>query len=83
MITLLDNIIIESKRLSAKLEEAQKNDNFTMSASTNGVAYGSLSGAIMALVKNEAEYNTLVQQIATEIAMQKRPQKYMKDAFKV
>ena len=71
MINLLNNIVNESTRLENKLRLSQQNDDFSSDANTFGVAYGSLSGAIMALIKNESEYNTLVQQIAEETALQR------------
>jgi hypothetical protein len=69
MINLLDNIVNESTRLENKLRLSQQNDDFSSNANTTGVAYGVLGGAIMALVKNESEYNTLVQQIAEETTL--------------
>ena len=72
MINLLDNIVDESTRLENKLRLSQQNDDFSSDANTTGVAYCVLGGAIMALIKNESEYNTLVQQIAEETMLQRR-----------
>ncbi len=63
MIFNLTGIINAATNLKAELEESQEIGDFSETASTFGVAYGSMGGSIMALIQNEAKYNILIQQI--------------------
>ena len=63
MLINLDSLITAATSLKADLETAQKNNDFSEKAQTFGVAYGGMSGSIMALIQNEAKYNTLLGQI--------------------
>lgn len=63
MIHNLDIIIDAATELKAELKKSQETSDFSETASTFGVAYGSMGGSVMALIQNEAKYNMLIQQI--------------------
>lgn len=72
MIGSLESLIDAATTVKARLEQAQKNDDYSAGAKTDDIVYGSIGMSTSYLLKNEAIYNTLIDSIVMNKALEGR-----------
>ena len=72
MIGSLESLIDAATRVKARLEQAQKKNDYSAGAKTDDMVYGSIGMSTNYLLKNEAVYNTLIDNIVMEKALEGR-----------